>query len=146
MKEQLSVNIEGAPKKQYFGWIERTHKLLISEKCPSLLEKLENLNVGDKLSLDENEKFFFEECIKQDVPKISNLISGIAAKIWGANSVHWRHNGAWNQENLAAAFWWTFKDPKDLVDFYLNTSKEEAQLRCQSFFGGNQFGPDTKLM
>jgi len=146
MKEQLTINTEGAPKKQYFGWIDGAHKILISENCPSLLEKLENLNVGDQLSLNKNEKSFLIDCIEQGVPEISNLISGIASKIWGVNSVHWKDNGAWNQENLAAAFWWNFKNPSELIDFYLNTTKEEAQVACQSFFGGNKFGPETKFI
>lgn len=143
--EPLNVLADKKPDKLYFGRIEKDHQLLISQKCPSLLEKLEAMRAGDRLLLSEEEKAFFVESIKEGVPLISNLISDLAGKIWGANSVHWKEDGLWCQENLAASFWWTFNKPEDLVDFYLNTSKEEAELRCQNFFGGHKFGPEVRL-
>jgi hypothetical protein len=134
------------PKKLYFSWIDQKHKSLIQEKCPGLFDKLESLYSGQKLILSEEEKDFFITAIKEGVPEISNFISGLAGQIWGAHSVHWKENNQWHQENLAAAFWWALiNSPSELVDFYLNTTKEEAEQKCQHFFGGQKFDNKVKL-
>lgn len=134
------------PKKLYFSWLGQNHKSLIQEKCPSIFDKLESLGSGQKLIFSEEEKDFFITAIKEGVPEISNLISGLASQAWGAHSVHWKENNQWSQENLAAAFWWALiNDPAELVDFYLNTTKEEAEQRCQQFFGGQKFDKNVKL-
>jgi len=133
-------------KKIYLSWIDQKHKSLIQEKCPSLFDKLESLYSGQKLILSEEEKDFFITAIQEGVPEISNLISGLAGQIWGAHSVYWKEKNEYQQENVAAAFWWALiNDPAELVDFYLNTTKEEAEQRCQAFFGGQKFNKDVKL-
>lgn len=134
------------PERLYFSWIDKKHKSLIQEKCPGLFDKLESLYSGQKLILSEEEKAFFITTIQEGVPEISNLISGLAGQIWGAHSVHWKEKNEYQQENVAAAFWWALiNDPAELVDFYLNTTKEEAEQRCQQFFGGQKFDKNVKL-
>ena len=134
--------------KLYFGWIDGEMKKFIQEKCPSLLEKLDNLHAGQGLALDGQEKSFLVDCVDSGVPLISNFISGVAGKIWGGTSVHWKDkkSGVWMQENLAAAFWHNFHgDSSGLIDFYLNTTKAEAEKQCQEFNGGTKYGPETKI-
>lgn len=134
--------------KLYFGWIDREMKNLIEEKCPSLLEKLDNLHAGQALALDSQEKSFLIDGVDSDTPLISNFIVGVAGKIWGGDSAKWKDkkSGTWMQENLAAAFWHNFQgDSAGLIDFYLNTTKAEAEKQCQTFFGSNKFGSETKI-
>jgi len=133
-------------EKLYFGWIEKDHISLMKEKCPSLLDKLNSLKANERLFLDNEEKNFLLDCLDRQVPLMSNFISGVAGKVWSGTSVKWKDkvSGKWRQENLAAGFWHAFKNNSDLIDFYLGTSKEEAQQICQEFYGG-MYGPETVI-
>ncbi|MCC7432351.1 hypothetical protein IT412_02375 [Candidatus Peregrinibacteria bacterium] len=131
-------------KSIYLGWLPKEFIDEMQQKVPGLYEKLSNLCEGDNPNLTETEKAFFVNLVTNRYKEIGNIITGLAAKVWGAYSAYWTDpvSKTSRQENIAAAFWWDFCSSNleisrvsNLVEFYLGTTKEEAEKQASERHG-----------
>jgi hypothetical protein len=110
------------------------------QKVPGLYEKLSSIKQGEVLNLSKPEKEFFIDLVMGSTEGASSLIIDIANKIWGTHGIEWMENGRRRMENIAAALWWHFCSSnlsqdrvEKLVDFYLGTTKEQAEIEVSKW-------------